>query len=494
MKEFQEALSYLWGLKRLGTRPGPEVTAAVLHELGDPHRSFRAIHITGSKGKGSTAAICASVLQASGRRTGLYTSPHLLSFRERARVDGEMATPEELVSGLARVREAIRKVERRGLLDRDPTFFEVTTAWAFDLFGQRKVEVAAIEVGLGGRLDSTNVLQAPVTVVTTLELEHTELLGPTLEDIAREKAGIFHRGAWGATGAAPGPGLDELKRQAFRLGTPLWELGKEIRLLGDEPVDGKEQRLEVETPLGHLRDLRLPLLGAFQARNASIAVAALQLFTRATGLAIGEEAFRAGLASTRWPGRLERLGDRPPFYVDAAHTPESAHEVVSALHALHPRALPENSVILFSCLADKKAQRMLQELSQLGQQAVIFGLPAERAMPIKELSLAARPCFSKVVIARTFPEALTLARASVGEDGLLLAVGGVYLAGAVLSEVHGIAPEGPDLSDPVGRSLWNGSSSAQDRPEDRPEKRRPAPRSTVRPRARRSATGAGSSR
>ena len=480
MKEFQEALSYLWGLKRLGTRPGPETTAAVLKALGDPHRSFRAIHITGSKGKGSTAAMCAAVLQEAGYRTGLYTSPHLLSFRERARVDGEMATPEDLVVGLQRVRDAVAKVRRKGLLDRDPTFFEVTTAWAFDLFHRRGVEVAAIEVGLGGRLDSTNVLQAPVAVVTTLELEHTELLGPTLQDVAREKSGIFHPKAWGVTGASQGPGLEELRHQAFRQGVPLWELGREVRLLPSGAGDDRGQIVSIETPGGRFEDLRLPLLGAFQARNAALAVAALQLFSRGTGLSVPPEAVRRGLARTRWPGRLERVGGRPPTYVDAAHTPESTSEVVAALRALHPQVLPEESTILFSCLADKHVREMLAELSVLAHQAVVFPLSTERALPIKDLNIAARAAFSKVIVAPDAKEALAMARATVGDRGLLLAVGGVYLAGAVLSDMRGIPPEGPDLSDPVGRSLWEEPRAA---PSRKPSPRAASPARAAAPRA-----------
>lgn len=485
MKEFQEALSYLWGLKRLGTRPGPEATAAVLKELGDPHRTFRAIHVTGSKGKGSTAAMCAAVLQEAGFRTGLYTSPHLLSFRERARVDGEMASPDDLVEGLRRVRQAAEAALEKGALDRELTFFEVTTAWAFELFRRKGVEVAAIEVGLGGRLDSTNLLQAPVAVVTTLELEHTELLGPTLQDIAREKAGIFHPRAWGVSGAAEGPGLEELRRQAFRQGVPLWELGKEVRLLANTLESEREQLVSVETPEAKLEGLRLPLLGAFQARNAAVAVAALHLFHRATGLAVPPEAVRRGLARTRWPGRLERVAAAPPFYVDAAHTPESAMEVVAALRALHPTTKPEESTVLFSCLADKHAKEMLAELSRLAHQTVIFPLSAERAFPIKDLTVVARSTFSKVVVARDAPEALALARATVGDRGLLLAVGGVYLAGAVLSQVHGIPAEGPDLSDPVGRSLWEEEPSSPEVEAGRPKRGRsvvrPAPRVRSKP-------------
>jgi dihydrofolate synthase / folylpolyglutamate synthase len=456
VSEFQSTLQYLWGLKRLGTRPGPEVTAAVLHELGDPQRRFRSIHITGSKGKGSVAALCASMLRSAGLRTGLYTSPHLLSYRERARIDGEPASPTDLVEGIARVRGALDRLERTGGIDREATFFEVTTAWAFDLFGRKGVEAAAIEVGLGGRLDSTNVLEAPVTVVTTLELEHTELLGPTIQDIAREKAGIFHRNAWGVSGVEEGPGLEELRRHAFRAGVPLWELGREVQISGREGFERSGepwQRLSVRTPARDHPGLEVPLAGAFQARNVAVAVAAVDLFARNLGRPIGEEEVRKGLAEAHWPGRMERLARRPPFYVDAAHTPGSAREVVGAIREIHPEWDPEESVLLFSCLADKRVEEILQELSPIARELVTFSLGSERALPGRDIARAARGCFPKVVVAPGVEEALRLARVSVGPHGVLVATGGVYLAGAVLSSVRGIPSEGPDLSDPVGRSV-----------------------------------------
>lgn len=477
MSEFQEALQYLWGLKRLGTRPGPEVTEALLHELGDPHKTFRSIHITGSKGKGSVAALCASVLSASGRRTGLYTSPHLLSFRERARIDGEPASPEDLVEGLARVRKAVARLERQGGLDREPTFFEVATAWAFDLFGRRKVEVAAIEVGLGGRLDSTNVLAAPVTVVTTLELEHTELLGPTIQDIAREKAGIFHRGAWGVSGVEEGPGLEELRRHAFRAGVPLWEFGREVKVLSRSRFerDGLPwQKIDVETPSGRHPGLEVPLAGAFQARNVAVAVAALDLFARTEARPIPPEVLSRGLASARWPGRMERLGTRPLFYVDAAHTPGSAKELVASLRELHPDWDPDESVLVFSCLQDKRVEAILDELTPIARELVCFSLSTERGLPAKEIARAARWKFPKVAVAPGVDEALLLARASVGPKGILLATGGVYLAASILSSVKGIPPEGPDLSDPVGRSVLAPVAPKEE------EQRSPAPRAKAR--------------
>jgi dihydrofolate synthase/folylpolyglutamate synthase len=445
---YDEALRYLWGLKRLGARPGPELTEQVLHALGDPHRRFRAIHVTGSKGKGSVSAMMASVLTAAGHRTGLYTSPHLTTYRERAQVDGTLATPAEVVEGLARVRAALKRLDRSGRLPREATFFEVTTAWAFDLFARRGVDVAVVEVGLGGRLDATNVLHAPVNVITSLELEHTEILGPTLTHIAREKAGILHRGAWAVTGVSHGEGFEELDRQAHKLGVPLWVLGREVRV-DRRQVGPERQTLDVHSPEGEHPDLALPLLGTFQARNAALAVATLDLFRRVSGVAVPETAYRSGLASVRWPGRLQRLGMDPPFYLDATHTPESAQEVTLSLQELHPGSDPAASVVVFSCLADKRAGETLQALRPLAETALVFPLTSDRAAPLELLRREAIQRFPRVMALPSVSQALQWGHRLVGPGGLLLAAGGVYLAGAVLEEVEGSPHEGPDLADPA---------------------------------------------
>ena len=445
---YEEALEYLWGLKRLGARPGPELTEAVLRALGDPHRKFRALHVTGSKGKGSVSAMVAAVLTSAGYRTGLYTSPHLLTYRERAQVDGVSATPKEVVEGLSRVRRALERLSRSGDLSREATFFEVTTAWAFDLFARRNVEVAVVEVGLGGRLDATNVLNAPVCVITSLELEHTEILGPTLTDIAREKSGILHRGAWAITGVSEGEGFEELRRQALKLGVPLWALGREVRLDGRR-VDPDRQTLDVTTPEGEHRGLSLPLLGTFQARNAALAVAGLDLFHRVGGLPVPEEAYHRGLGSVRWPGRLQRLGEDPPFYLDATHTPESAREVALSLKELHPRTDPAASVVVFSCLEDKRAGETLEALRPLAETALVFPLRSDRAAPLERLRREAHRRYPRVMALPSVAEALAWGHRLVRPGGLLLAAGGVYLAGAVLEQVGPSPHEGPDLADPA---------------------------------------------
>ncbi len=446
---YPRALAYLWGLQRLGAQPGLEVIGSLLKGLGHPERTFPSIHVTGSKGKGSVAMFCASVLSSAGERTGLFSSPHLLSYRERIQVDGRPISRADTVRGIQMVRRVAGKLLRDGQLPREPTFFEVTTALAFHHFREKKVTAAVVEVGIGGRLDATNTIQAPVTVITTLELEHTDILGPTLRDIAHEKSGIFHKGAWGVVGDCPGEGLEEVRRNAFHLGVPLWQWGRDV-VLERRELGPQGQTVDVRTPVRFHPGLEFPLLGPFQAHNAALAVAALDLYGRSRGTPVPEEAFREGFQKARWPGRLERLSSDPPFYVDAAHTPHSAQELVKALQELHPGIPRTENVVLFGCLRDKKVEAILDELSTLADTLVVTPLRSPRSMPPTEILRAGRGRFHRILSADGLSQGIALGRAGLGPTGILLATGGVYLAGEVLSAHLGIPPEEPSLSDPLG--------------------------------------------
>ncbi len=445
---YEETLQYLWVQRRLGAKSDLTVIRALLRALGNPQRSFLSIHISGSKGKGSTAAFCASVLRAAGHRTGTYTSPHLFSYRERALVDGH-PIPEETVADLVgTIRDTAGDLLERGEIDRLPTFFEITTAMAFSHFQREGVEVGVIEVGLGGRLDATNTIDAPVCCVTTLELEHAEILGPTVTDIAREESGIIHRDTRVVTGVQGGEGLVELERNVHRLGVPLWRLGREIQTRRIA-FDRNSQVVDVRTPLHIHAGLRIPLLGAFQIRNAGVAVAALDLFVDATGRSIPESAFQRGLEKVRWPGRLERLSESPCFYVDAAHTQMSARALTESLLEIEAWASRDRNVVLFSCMRDKRVNEILQEISPLADTVVLTELFNDRAMPIQNMEAAAGGKFSRILVAPPLLQALTLALGAVHPGGYLLATGSTYLISEVEASVKGEEVEMPRLSDPM---------------------------------------------
>jgi len=444
--EYRATLAKLFRRRRFGLRPGLEVIRAVLEELGHPEQAYPAIHITGSKGKGSVAAMAQSILSANGLRTGLFTSPHLVSYRERIRRDGRMIGRDAVTRGIARIEAAADALLAAGRIDHEPTFFEVTTALALDWFRSERVDAAVVEVGIGGRLDATNVLDAKVGVVTTIELEHTDLLGPTVTDIAREKSGILHPGMAGIAGELPRDAFEVLDAEARRLGVPLWRLGEEIQVR-DRTLSEKGQTFSVRLPGREWTGIEIPLLGRFQPPNAALAVAAASRFAERTGRVLDASRVRGALAEVRWPARLERIARRPELFYDVAHTPESARAVAESLAEISPLADPSQSAIVFGCLEGKNVARILDALAPLARTLVVVPIRSERGLDPAEVRAAAVGRFPRVVVTRSAPEGVELGRAATGPDGLTLVVGSDYLVGELLRP-DASAEEEPDLSDP----------------------------------------------
>lgn len=318
---YEEALDWLYGRQKLGIKLGLAKVERLLAALGDPHKAFRSIHVAGTNGKGSVARMCAEMLRRSGYRTGLTTSPHLVSFTERIEVDGQPIAKADAAAALARVKDAVAPLDAAG---EPPTFFECVTALAFLHFAQRKVQWAVVEAGLGGRLDATNVLTPDLTVITNVELDHVAHLGPTLADIAWEKAGIMKPGVPLVTGAT-GPALFILKARSHDLRVAMSVLGEDYSILPEV------EELIVLRPNGESH-YKVGLAGAHQKRNAALVVAASGAL-RWKGTPIPEAAVRDALAKTTHPGRLEtlhapagRLGPDPvEVLVDGAHNPAAAH-------------------------------------------------------------------------------------------------------------------------------------------------------------------------
>jgi dihydrofolate synthase / folylpolyglutamate synthase len=443
---YRRTLESLYRRRRFGMAPGLEVIEALLHRLGDPQQKFPAIHVTGSKGKGSVAAMAQAILTASGLRTALFTSPHLVSYRERFRIDGRSILPDVLVDTVDRVEALATDLEGVRTIDRAPTFFELTTAVALDWFAREHVDAAVVEVGMGGRLDATNVLASRVGVVTTIELEHTEVLGPTLAAIAGEKSGIFHAGLTGVIGELPDEATAVVEANAARLGVGLWRLGSEVRVL-DRALDEDGQSFSVHLPGRTFDALRLPLQGRFQPGNAALALAAVARFTAGSGRDLDDRTVRAALAQVEWPGRLDRVARRPDLYYDVAHTPESARAVTQSLGEIYPLGDPSENAVVFGCLEGKRVASILDALAPLARTIVVVPVRSQRSLPVASLRALASGRFSRVVAARSAPEGLRLGRAATGADGFTLVVGSDYLVGELLREEHGSADE-PDLSDP----------------------------------------------
>ncbi len=447
---YRAALAHLYGLRRFGAQPGLEVMDRLLDALDHPELQFRAVHVAGSKGKGSVAALTAGILTSGGLRTGLFTSPHLRSYCERIQIDRQTIGKRAVTEGIARIHRLAAELLRAGAIPRPPTFFEVTTALAFDWFARERVDTAVVEVGLGGRLDATNVLHAPVAVLTTIELEHTDVLGSTLTAIAREKAGILHPGMRAAVGELKPEPRTEIERVARTLGVPVWQLDQEIRI-DERSLHEHGQRLAITTPHRTLTDIELPLLGNFQARNAALAVAACDLFGPAIGRELSDAGVRRGLASTQWRGRLEHVGTKPDLYLDVAHTPESARAVGQSLVELLPFTDPTENVLLFGCLRGKRVEEMFDELRLIASTLVLSSIRSDRSADLDMLRRAARLRFPRVVVAGAASDALRLARVATAPGGFTLVLGSDYLIGEVLNLLEGTPSDEPDLSDPALR-------------------------------------------
>ena len=332
-----------------------------LARLGNPHEKIPAVHIAGTKGKGSTAAMIASVLTSAGVRTGLFTSPHISVFEERMSVDGRLPAQAEIVALINRVSETVEALDNLpGPMS--PTYFEIATALAWLFFEQRGVQLAVLEVGLGGRLDATNLCRPEVTVITTISRDHTRQLGSRLSQIAREKAGIVKPGIPVICGVTADESLQAIHEVCAAQGAPLLRLGHEFGCGYHPAGQGTEtsdwDAVDVWTESRTWERLRLPLVGAHQAHNAALAVAAIAQLQR-LGWNIDEQAIRDGLSAVRWPGRIEVLCQQPTVIVDAAHNWES---VAALLRTLEQSFSARRKVLVFAATQDKDVAGMLRQL------------------------------------------------------------------------------------------------------------------------------------
>ena len=411
---FVRTLAWLYAREaRAGIELKLARVARAAARLGDPQRTAPALHVAGTNGKGSTAAMLAAVLRAGGRRVGLYTSPHLVSFRERIVVDGAPIAEAEVVEGVARL--------RRDLDDaRELTAFEVITLLAWTTFAARRVEVQVLEVGLGGRLDATNVVTPVVAVVTNVGRDHEEYLGDTIAAIAAEKAGIVKPGVPVVSGAS-GEAAVVIAARAATLGSPLSVLGRDFTI---EP--GPDGALVYRSSTGCIDGLVVALAGRHQRANAALAVRALEL---APPLAASAVAIRAGLATVRWPGRLQLVRRAPDVLLDGAHNPagvdvpEEGMRVVAAGRPLR---------VLFGVMRDKSWLLMLRSLARVATELVVTRPRQTRSADPHEVAAAA-PCPARVVAdpALAYEDLLGRSR----PDDVVLATGSLFLVGDLLAAI-----------------------------------------------------------
>jgi dihydrofolate synthase/folylpolyglutamate synthase len=398
---------------------------ALLARLGDPHQRLRIVHIAGSKGKGSTAAMLAAVLGRAGYRTGLFTSPHLCRVEERFQVDGRPISAAELSALLGEVRDAALHSAA------PPTFFEVATAVCFLHFVRRRVDVAVLEVGLGGRLDSTNVCRPAVALITSISFDHTDLLGDRLASIAREKAGIVKLGRPVVSGATVSEARAVIEQVCRERRAPLAQLGVDFRYRYEPGwVDAertRRPRVEVMTRRRRWPALELNLLGEHQAANAAVAVACVELL-REQGWHLPDAAVAAGLAEVAWPARLEVVGRRPLFVLDCAHNVASA---VALAETLRTSFALTRRWLVFAGSSDKDLDGMFRALAPLFEHAFLTRYTDNpRSVPPDQLAgLLRAACDLPAALCPTPADAWRAARDRAGPDDLICITGSVFLAG-----------------------------------------------------------------
>ena len=447
-RTYAEALEAIEVRGRFGIRLGLGRVRAILRGMGDPHLGIRGALVAGTNGKGSVIALAASALRAAGYRVGETPKPHLVSYRERIVVDGHPIAPDDFTR---LVGEAVAIADRVSPRLGPATEFELLTAVMFRHFADTALDLALVEVGLGGRLDATNVWDGGVTVLTNVGLDHTDRLGPTIGHIAREKAAIVKRGDLAVTGAR-GEALAILRRRCARLGVPL-TVAPPARLLGS----GRDG-LVVDLP--RLGPVTVGLRGRHQAANAAVADAMLDALEAAGIAAVPPEARREGYATARWPGRLELVTgpDGREVLLDGAHNPDGASALAAALDDLRPHLAGAGSgggpdapvIVLWASMADKDVGAVVRAAaaarSLAGARVVCTSLDLPRALPAGDLAAAWRAALPEADVRAVdgVPEALGLALAAGA--GPLVVAGSLYLVGAV----RGRLVDDPELRDPPG--------------------------------------------
>lgn len=428
--EYQDALHYLDSFinyEKGSANVYPEAykldrMRQLVKELGNPQNAFESVLIAGSKGKGSTASIVSHILRMENYRVGLYTSPHLLDVRERIQINGLWINEIRFAEEMSKIRRVLDDYSWR---KNPPTYFEVMTALAFSFFKTMKVQIAVLEIGLGGLYDSTNVAPAKVCGVTPVSLEHTDKLGKTVSKIAVQKCGII-KGREFVVSSAQTPEVAAVIEEAcLDREAQLARVGKEIRI-EERTHDEDAQRFDLKTPWGNFHDLELRLRGRHQLDNAAQAVGLAKALEKKTRYAVSEEAIRRGLLDAHWPGRLEKASDRPSVVLDGAHNRDSIQKLLAALHR-HFRY--HDLIVVFGSMSDKDVSGMMEELVREADCFVFTKAGQPRSLEPKTILSAADFSAKEVFVEPDTASALKKARELAGSEDLILVTGSLYLVG-----------------------------------------------------------------
>lgn len=432
MMDYREAVSFVLGFTDLEKMPlrSPEYfdlrrMEELMGYFGNPHLGIKTIHIAGTKGKGSTSAMTASILSASGYKTGLYTSPHLHSIRERFQIDGKPISKEDFVYFVEQIRPYLHIPSQYGFR----TTFEILTALCFLYFKEKGVDYQVIEVGLGGRLDATNIVQPKVAVITSISFDHMEVLGNTLGQIAREKAGIIKPGIT----VINAPQFPEAKEVIYKVceerGAKLIQVGEDITWRGLD-FSPKGQRCAIKGLKGEYH-LFIPLLGEHQLENAAVSIAAVEQLNDPK---ITPESIAKGISQVSWPGRMQILREKPWIIVDGAH---NVYSVQRLREAILRHFEFQKIFLIMGVSIDKDIAGMVKELSLLSPWVILTSSKHPRAMPPHRISQEWKKIGIEPFIAEDVPQAISLTLSLAGEKDLILATGSLFIVAEVIEYITG---------------------------------------------------------
>lgn len=429
---YAEALEFLASQTKFGINLGLQRITRLLELMGEPHRQgVKYIHIGGTNGKGSVSAFVAAMLRAAGYRTAVFNSPHLHSYRERYVIDGEMISREEVVRRVGQLKPILAQMQAGGA--EPPTEFELSTALALRYFTDQQVDYAVIEVGMGGAIDSTNVIMPELALITNVAIDHMDYLGSTVAEIAAVKAGIIKPGVPALTAAQDEAALTEIRTAAQNCGSDLGEFGRDfaVRFVS---ADASGQSFDyIDLSSGEeLCGLRIALLGRHQLVNAALAVAA------ARRLGLPEEAIRTGLAEARWPGRLEIVSQQPLILLDGAHNVAGMQALAAALREYWPG---RSIVAVLGMLADKEREKALAELLPLLSQVIVTRVPSYRAGDWEALAGVCRDAGVPCRTVEDVDAAVAAGRDALQPGQMLLVSGSLYMLADARAFLLGVAAD-----------------------------------------------------
>jgi dihydrofolate synthase / folylpolyglutamate synthase len=412
--EYDEAISFMYDLERFGILLGLDNIINLLAQLGNPEKKFPTVHVAGSNGKGSTSSFVYNVMLKAGMKAALYTSPHLNDFRERVRLDGRLVSRESLLESIRKVRK-IYDPERT-------TFFEFSTAAAFDCIAREKPDIAIIEVGLGGRLDATNTINPCVTVITDISREHEDYLGVGYTAVATEKSGIIKDSVPLITGASRSEAWSVIERVAREKQAPVKKFGRDF--VGMRTGLNK---FTYRSPELTLEDLSTTMPGSHQVKNASLAIAVLEQL-RSLGYEISEDSIRRGVTETKFPGRFELLRHHPDVIIDGAHTVEGMRLLKSTMRQVYPGAKP---LMLLGMLGDKNYDALINIIAPIAKEVICVAPQGNRALDPNELAAIVREQGVPASVSPDIEQGFHLLLEKASREDVILATGSLYMIGPV---------------------------------------------------------------